>query len=419
MEGDHGPSWTAKVLDLSAHQHKGRLFVTSRKTGASTWHESERISAVGYPSFQPTASGNRYYLKVYTLSGQANAMQHWWELRLLPGPLGLAHGKQSSCRWALDSWFRWVSKLSEHFPVHVLLKKAVVRQRGHAEVGRCMPEHTASTCGLLMILVERSQTARPPCLRVDAFHMLEAFLQRWLGDTSFDMYLVAELEFRPSLGCDSSAVSGMTKISVDGGDVDLKPLLSGGSSRAAVLQLSMLLDSACCKAPGIVKVPLLLKLASDRGHDWLYNQLLSELTLAITFAINEQASSFPTDPMNLQTDFDSFLEGKRLDTVVAEKLSLGEGTGQSGERVYNPSQHARSWSMFKGDTKQVNVAFSMGLRMMRYLTAGKDFLKECVHLSVALDGSRFSGLDITLAVVQGTSQDKVTKAMWAPPQVAS
>ena len=419
LQSDTGPMWARDLFDMSAHQHQGRLFITSKKSGTSAWSDPERLDAVAYPCFQPTRSGKKYYLKVYSASGHANTMQHFWELRLLPGPLGLGAGRQSSCKWALDNWFRWAPKFSKLFPEHVLLKKAIPPKREHAHVSRFLPEHCASTCGLLMILVDRSLTARPAGLRPDAFHLLESFLHRWLCDISFDIHITTDSGYRPNLGCDASMLDGMISVTVDGGAVDVKPLLAVGSE-TAVCQVKVLLQAAGSSDTGMVKAALLLQLASSHGHGWLYAQLLSELTLAITFAIKEQLSSLPTDPMNLPTDFEQFLEGKRLDRVVSDKLSLGEGTGQSTERVYNPAQHARSWALFKNCKRTLDVAFSMGRRLARYLHAGKEFMSDCFHLSVALDGSRFSGLDITMAVVQGTCMaEGVTKAMWAPPQVIS
>ena len=370
VQSDTGPMWARDLFDLSAHQNQGRLFTTSEKSGTSAWSDSERLEAVGYPAFQPTASGKKYYLKVYSVSGQANTMQHWWELRLLPGPLGLPTGRQSSCKWALDSWPRWAPKFSKLFPEHTLLKKAIPRTRERDHVPRCLPEHSASTCGLLMILVDRSLTARPPPLRPDAFHLLECFLHRWLCDLSFDIHITTDSEYRPSLGCDASMLDGMTSVTVDGSVFDVKPLLAVGSE-TAVCQLQVFLQAAGSSDTGMVKASLFLQLASSHGYGWLYAQLLSELTLAITFAIKEQFSSFPTDPMNLPTDFEQFLEGKRLDRVVADKLSLGEGTGTSSGRVYNPAQHARSWALFKNCKQSLDVASSMGRRLARYLHAGR------------------------------------------------
>ena len=102
-------------------------------------------------------------------------------------------------------------------------------------------------------------------------------------------------------------LDGMTSVTVDGGVVDVKPLLAVGSE-TAVCQLQVLLQAAGSSDTGMVKASLFLQLASSHGYEWLYAQLLSELTLAITFAIKEQFSSFPTDPMNLPTDFEQVWE---------------------------------------------------------------------------------------------------------------
>ena len=128
--------WASQLLKHSAHQAAGRLFISDRATGEKTWVDTEWLAAQHYPSLRPTASGMKYFLKVYTLGCMVSFLQHWWELRLLPGPLGLEAGKQSSCRWVLDHWANWSSTLGSCFPEHALLRKRISREKKHSDYAR-------------------------------------------------------------------------------------------------------------------------------------------------------------------------------------------------------------------------------------------------------------------------------------------
>ena len=147
---------------------------------------------------------------------------------------------------------------------------------------------------------------------------------------------------------------------------------------------------------------------------WLFRQLCGQTAeqVAETFT-QEQWGGNPLEGMAPR----AAKRNRRADQDLATHLVLGKGK-EGTQRARNPFQNALSYKRLVDPTSSINCYTHMRTIVTQYGAAGRRDFSSAHHLSLAADGSRFSGRDlVSMLLVAHCKEAMGWKAMWLAPQV--
>lgn len=243
---------------------------------------------------------------------------------------------------------------------------------------------------------------------------LSSFLQRVLVGSEFDVRVVLDSDYDVVLGGPPPLAEAVI-LCVRSSTIDLQPLLD--SELADVLGIHRLLRLICGTSASVSLVAFLLVLRSDGRMSWLFRQVIAEISVALGHSLVDMETSMTSNPFDVTTYFESFLDRKRPDALLSEQLLDGRGVSSSSAKSAHPEQHAKSFSILTGRGKFASaVADCRNQVMVRYKDAGEAQFSKSWHIAIALDASRIASTEYMYSVLSAVAGGKEV-VMWAPPQV--
>ena len=361
-------------------------------------------------------------LKVWRLPWHAPGLCLWWEMPSIfsalwqPGPVKTSIGDSISNSWA--SWEKWCSAIA---PPVLCLRKAICRRGLDLSWGRCLPEPTWSTLGLLSTLIAAANLARgtPRAYFVEA---LDGLFRHFLEDVECKLFFIFDAEL-----ADAYMVPGVAPprhlrqaCELHGPCID-PDLLAPLASPPLSSQIAHFARKLRQKHSPIGPVPLgvfLVELHNTPTLSWLLRGVLFQVAIMLEKIFPSLEST--SNPIGFETGV-----AGRQDADLAEHLTEGLGGGAEEGRATFPEQHTRSYLLLRQPRKLkpgvvrrgVGVADSRAKILLRYLDVSKDWLKGCRHLVVLTDASRLGGKEVQLFAVGGADSLGEFRMVWAPPQV--
>lgn len=297
-------------------------------------------------------------------------------------------------------------------------KPVVAKTRAPLDWRRCVPKATASTPGLLFLMVFRACLGRPETRRPIVAEALSRFLVGFFDGQSI------ELQIEP---CTAATVvfgsppdpEACEVVHIEGGRVDLSAMHEGGDvivrSRLRAIAAHALGANGSVDETALVDLPLapILMAAFQLKEFWLFRQLVVEIAFAVESIFGTMG--FSGNPL----DRPSALPRSRLDPTLLDNLALGIGSTGSEVSMF-PTHHAASWVALQPPgartRKRLDVAMRQGFILSRYAWVGRRHFENCRAISMAVDGTRIGDTELFGVALVGTAAAGATLAMWAPPQ---
>lgn len=353
-------------------------------------------------------------IKVYCYSEVAETAwpgRLWWELRDLQGFLrkgGTAYSL--SCRWLwshFGPWKKLLSKMPGYSGVH--LRMAAVKhtsgQEALPDLTRDLPEHTASTYGLLFLLCHMASESR--CeghIARRAAAVLEAFRLKFLQDQNvvvpFTMHQPANFSMGKHIGIDGTA-----QLCLDGG-------LLYASDILAWKQLGLLMEWMMARgsfdASGQAAIDKAARDLSHHGKEKLFvvSQLLNIMGSLVEDGFDTGSQS--TDPLQPRRHHK---KGSRPDPALLEAVAFGRA---GGEKVSNSKSMQK---VLKGvGMMQAQVKCPEQDILLKYHLASHQLFKDKVNISVCLDAGQVGNKKWMFICMQAMNRSGCPEAAWAVPQ---
>lgn len=181
VSSEAGVRWCSRQLfGKRLYQVDGRAYTVCCDTDESVFVVLPPLRE-HYLQMPPTEGGKRFYFKMTVVPFLATVFKHIWEVRLLPLPLGLDGTTASAKRWTWESWSYFIKVVGALFPVFLLLRKAVSRDKKDLDFQNITSDRGFSTTMLVLLLVDRTLSCRPPELRPHAQHLFVIIFATGLG----------------------------------------------------------------------------------------------------------------------------------------------------------------------------------------------------------------------------------------------
>lgn len=416
-----GPSWLKAHLPASVHDRQGQLVLRPAGGGVEGLldHTQCLRHDVRYVCFRFGSVLKRLRMKVYRCSYYISGAAFWFELRLLQGPLGLSTSYQASSRWISDQWSALAAACAEHFPAHLMLRKAFDRRACSTQktFDRNLPEAVLSTAGLLLVLAWRAANARPLPMRDFAMEAMEGVLKAFFSSEDVVLHVAVDRQACTYLS-QAHPVPGAVEAPMDDCEVWVQPLLHGAADsgcKADILKAVRHGIGNAAPVPAVVPVWRLLQASVSLDLPWLTCQLVSQLSQLME-QIGE-GQGWTQNPLDLQCDYEPDLANRRPDTLQMESLALGHGATGS-EVVTNAWAHARSFAALRPKLQKVHVAERQAAICQKHLLVGRLYLAASKHLCIPSDGTRVGGKDILTLAAFGEAGESKALGMWLPPQAS-
>ena len=262
----------------------------------------------------------------------------WWDLPSL-GPLLNPASDAHTNAFINNHWSRWAATVGKSFPLWICLRKAVDRSGRLSDWHRCLREASASTVGLLSLLVYRATHApihdgsRQLCKDNLAY-----LLEKFIGHEPFEVTIVMSHLDEFALG-HLPREGARAVLYIENLVLGLKPLVDEAPEEVAT-SLSSFLETVSyihgAHLESISLVELLVATFGHREHHWLHRQLLSETAIAIEAFLD--FGSLSRNPL----DGEGAFHGSRWDQQIIDSVILGDGASGT-KRASFPAQHARSF----------------------------------------------------------------------------
>jgi len=420
-------AWFADMLQSSAHASGHKLFMLNHTTGVRSWVSSE----LPEPTYVPlkVGVGQRVApIKCCRIPWYTPSLGLWWVLRDFQAPFGLcgrtgASDHNQGCKWVLDSIPAWEAAFGKLFgqlyPSHLLLKRAISRNRGsQAHWSKVLDDHAASTHGLLLVCLHRAHLARPVSLRPHAVEVLEAFITEFFKEEAVEVNIdMAGEEVDFAIGLPPSGAT-VAAVPVDEGMVWLQPMLAKAPRhvKAQLMQVLGLNLTPPDQVPPCMDLSKVLLLSWNHGVHWFLGQWLNQIAAMVGIIYEEKG--YTSNPLDVTAGFD-WPAGRRHDKRLVETLALGRAPSGVDAVSCHPEQHLRTFSVLSRRLKAGPACFDrvQSTILNKYLDVGRQHFSMCRVVTLAIDGSRFTGRDTCIGMLCGKhAATGDWAAMWCPPQ---
>ena len=424
VEWQDKSSWFAELLQSSAHASGQRVFIHNHTTDNRSWVSSQLPLPV-YVPLKVGVSQRQAPIKCCQIPWHAPSLRLWWVLRDFQAPLGLtgrpdASSHSQGCKWVLDSLPIWQAAFAKLYPGSLLLKRGISRNRKSCDAwGKVLDDHTASTHGLLLVCLHRAHAARPSSLRQHAVEVLQAFLAEFFREEGVEVHIDMGGEgidfpigVPPSPEC-------VAVVPVDEGRVWLQPMLSKatGPVKSELIHVLGLDTVPTDRLPPCMDLHKVLLKAWEHDAHWFLGQWLNQLALLVEIISMEKG--YTENPLDLPSGFER-PTGRRPDQRLVETLALGRAPSGVEAVSCHPEQHIRTYAVFNSSVLKSSAASFARMQcsiLNRYLEVGRQHLSMCRVITLALDGSRFTGRDTCIGMICGRhTATGEWAAMWCPPQ---
>ena len=353
-------------------------------------------------------AGQAFPLKVIRFAEPRHGSSFWHELRDVQAALvptgGYKRGGNLSCRWVLDAWGKWTKQCIEFGLAATHLRKAVAPgKQACDDPERVLPEHTASSYGLVSVLCRQAGMRGTPSDKARAVGVLDAMIKAFIpGCWNLPVVLDAACSPEPQ-----APVAATLEVTVDEGIAFPGELLT---AECALEELPGLVALRAELAVGeAISLGQLLAKAHEAKCTWLAKQLAVALGNCIEVSLGEAWAALPDSPL----DEAASSSKKRKDIHIMHALSVTNPSklGRTAEARLQKSAFAKHDAQLPTSTKME----AMTKTLLNY----KDTVRSiCAaspgDVSIAVDGSRVSGQDILVQV----AMDPFSGKAWvAPPQV--
>ena len=353
-------------------------------------------------------------VKVYCYSDVAHTAWPgllWWELRDLQGFLckgGTVYPLSSRWLWShFGPWKKLLSNMPGYSGVH--LRMAAARPtRGHEaspDLARDLPEHTASTYGMLFLLCHMASESRcEEHIAKRAAAVLEAFRHTFLQGQNvvvpFTMHQPTGFPMGKHID-----THGAAELCLDGGLLYASDILA---SKQLDLLMEWMVARGSFDASGQAAID---KAARDLSHHGKEKLFLVAQLLNIMGSLVEEGfgpGSQSTDPLQPRR---CSKKGSRPDPALLEAVAFGKA---GGEKVNNSNAMQK---VLKGvGMMQAQAKCPEQDILLRYHLASHQLLKDQVNISVCLDAGQVGNKKWMCICMQAMDKSGCPEAAWAVPQ---
>lgn len=354
----------------------------------------------------------RFKMKVYQCEWASPAL--WWEARLLAGPFGVAPAAFLK-NMMKNHWRRWCEVIeSLKVPRHAALRRGFDRQRKRVDFWRCLPEHTVSTLGLLLISAWRAHSARGSGCREQSEEFMSCFLDTFFADESCEVVLY--MDPIASHRCTTVHPNASLAIPIDSGKVHLRPFLMevGEELRSRCLNFLLVENSQRFDHCSTVPIKEFLCMVFSLRLSWLVRQVFGQVAALVDSVWSSKG--FTQCPYEVSEDAPSLPKHARRDVDLLHKLALGEGMPHSGKRAWQQGPFVRAYEMLTPASKRQRTFSAQELNngvLLDLLQAAQGIFASARHVSISLDGTRLGNKDVSF-LAAGAFCNGDFRIMWAP-----
>jgi len=307
-------------------------------------------------------------------------------------------------RWLIDRWPDSTKVLARllGFPRHLLLRKGSAMLK----IGffNYHPEHTASSLGMLALLVQWSIKGHPASWAASVEALLHGICARILAEASFDAELSLDREARC---CPGLFAEGRDRVDIQvvGGKLQMHVLYACAADHPLASAFVEAVKQGTGGALEAVPLSQLVRIGYQCGrqHLWWTRQLLVVLALALdNFVPTDRLSSNPVE-LDVRAP-----KGKRKDPHLLDSLLLAHpgSTHQETERLGKKHGIFGRWA-----------ARAQGRVLVRYFLAMRAQYSASRVICVAVDGSRVGATNTYAGMILAAKPGETKKlAAWLPPQ---
>ena len=394
----------------------GLLFQKTLGPGETTWLPAMQHDRYRYLPLPLGGCRDVVGCKIWELTAYAAGFQWWWQLSAILVAVRQQKGGKVLAKALSNMWPTFSGHVAKVCPISLGICKAIDRSGRTKHWQIVLPEATASTSGLLMILIGQATGARPTGDRAIYMKLLQELLKDTLGKECLTISLVLDPALLEGCLLGPHTALGGKPVHVDFCNVWLRTMTEACTLAA---KHNMLVLTQALKAvttpKGTTPLHLLMTEAHTLGMDWLVGQLVFQAAVAIEESIAERSVENPVDGS-------SGMYAGRFDADLATHLAMGKGSSFSSQAVAcMPSQHVASFCAIKKPLKGTSLKLSFLKTsqqiLVRYLDMAQQAFKDCSHIAVAGDGTRVGGVELMQWVIFGLTKDGEEIAAWAPPQV--
>lgn len=357
----------------------------------------------------------RFKMKIYICEWAYPAV--WWEARLLAGPWGVAPAAFLK-NMMRNHWRRRLEVVqSLGLPAHACLRKGLDRKQKQVNFWRCLPEHTLSTLGLLLVAAWRAQSSRGSGCRAQAVEFMAAFLDIFFANEACELALF--LDPASAHRCTSAHPNSSIVVPMDCGRVYVQPFLAGIGQELRTRCLDIFLAEDPRRFGQCATVPIedFLCAVFSLCLQWLVTQVFGQVSALADSMWGSK--SFTECPYEIVEDSPSLPKHARRDVDLLQNLALGEGMKGSGKRAWQQGPFVRAYEMLTPAPKRQRTFSAQELNsslMLDLLQAGQGIFASARHVSIALDGTRLGNKAVTF-LAAGAFCNSVFRIMWAPVMV--
>ena len=131
--------------------------------------------------------------KVWTMSWYTPGLTRWWVLGCFLSEIYEGDAREQIGKLMSSSWSHWASWVEDLCPARVAFRSPIDRTGRDADWDRCVPEHTASTTGLLCWLLTNAHRTYGGQGRA-YFTAMKLFVDKWVGDTDLELRVPLDKE---------------------------------------------------------------------------------------------------------------------------------------------------------------------------------------------------------------------------------
>ena len=238
--------------------------------------DRERVElATPAPRYRSSHSsvGDAVSIQTWQLPGFSLGVRLWWTICDIMMCFHSGLHPDQVVKYMLNSWTRWCDHSSNRAPEYLCLRKGLDRRGRVRDWSRWCPEHSCSTTGLRLLLVNQILSCRTP-----EPNEIVDFLSRWLERQLLGADCDLVLPLQPEIGrayCHAGSsvpVHSGARLPVVGHEVWIGPLLSQAEDNVKVhLQVlfERLLSEGRCDDEKCGVGILLVAFVRHRWLDWL------------------------------------------------------------------------------------------------------------------------------------------------------